>query len=126
MFFDLLSLTIIISLMVGIIFGVMPLLLSLVIAPKSCGGEIGSAYECGVIPYGHARISWGINYYFYALLFLAFDVDVLYLFPIAIEYPMSQEWTILWELIIFVGVLSLAVVYFWRKGVFTWPRRINL
>jgi NADH-quinone oxidoreductase subunit A len=78
-----------------------------------------------VPPYGGARVRFGINYYFYALLFLAFDVDVLYLFPVAAIYPDSAGWTIFWELVIFVGILVLAVIYFWRKGVFTWPRRVS-
>jgi NADH-quinone oxidoreductase subunit A len=70
-------------------------------------------------------VNFGINYYFYALLFLAFDVDVLYLFPVSVVYANSPGWTLFWELAVFLGILGLAVVYFWRKGVFTWPRRIS-
>jgi NADH-quinone oxidoreductase subunit A len=124
--FDLLNLAMILFLIMGVLFGVGPLLGSLLLAPKAKGGDMAMPYECGVPPHGGARVRWGINYYFYALLFLAFDVDVLYLFPVAAAYPQSQGWTIFWELVIFVGVLALAVAYFWRKGVFTWPRRINL
>ncbi len=124
--FDLLNLAIIIFLIMGVVFGGAPLLGSLILAPKARGGDMALPYECGVTPYGTSRVSWGINYYFYALLFLAFDVDVLYLFPVAAFYPSSQGWAAFWELVIFVGVLALAVVYFWRKGVFTWPRRISL
>jgi len=124
--FDLLNLAVILSLILGIVFGVGPIAGSLLLAPKARGGDIGMAYECGVPPYGSSHARWGINYYFYALLFLAFDVDVLYLFPVAAYYPKSQGWLPFWELVIFVGVLALAVVYFWRKGVFTWPRRISL
>jgi NADH-quinone oxidoreductase subunit A len=124
--FDLLNLAMIVFLIMGVVFGAGPLLGSLLLAPKAKGGDMAMPYECGVVPFGGARVSWGINYYFYALLFLAFDVDVLYLFPVAVAYPLSQGWTIFWELVIFVGVLALAVVYFWRKGVFTWPRRISL
>lgn len=124
--FDLLNLAVIVFLIMGVVFGGAPLLGSLLLAPKAKGGDMAMPYECGVTPHGGARVRWGINYYFYALLFLAFDVDVLYLFPVAAAYPHSQGWTIFWELVIFVGVLALAVVYFWRKGVFTWPRRISL
>ena len=61
-------------------------------------------------------------YYIYALIFLAFDVDVLYLFPVALvygSYPMRD----LVEVLIFVGILSLAIVYAWCKGVFEWQHQ---
>ena len=66
-----------------------------------------------------------MNYYVYALLFLAFDVDVLYLFPVASVYRVTEGWLPFLEMIIFLAVLALAVLYFWAKGVFTWPRRIS-
>lgn len=123
--FDWLGLAVIVFLVMGVVFGAAPLLGSLLLAPKARGGDMGMSYECGMPPYGPARVSWGINYYFYALLFLAFDVDVLYLFPVASIYASTPGWTVFWELVIFLGVLVLAVIYFWRKGVFTWPRRIH-
>jgi NADH:ubiquinone oxidoreductase subunit 3 (subunit A) len=123
--FSWLQLAVILFLGAGLIFGVLPLIASLFLAPKSKGGDIGMAYECGVPPHGKARVRFGINYYFYALLFLAFDVDVLYLFPVAAAYPESRGWAIFWALFIFLGILALAVVYFWRKGVFTWPRKVT-
>ena len=123
--FDLLSLAIILFLVAGLIFGGAPLIGSLLLAPKSRGGDLGMPYECGITPHGPARIRWGINFYFYALLFLAFDVDVLYLFPVAAVYHLSAGWEMFWEVVVFLGVLALAVVFFWRKGVFTWPRRIQ-
>lgn len=124
MHFDWLNVAVILFLVAGVAFGALPLVASLFLAPKSRGGDIGMPYECGVVPHGRARVRFGINYYFYALLFLAFDVDVLYLFPVAAAYPESQGWTIFWALFLFLAILALAVVYFWRKGVFTWPRKV--
>jgi NADH-quinone oxidoreductase subunit A len=123
---DWLSLAVILSLVLGVVFGVGPLIGSILLAPKSKGGDLAMPYECGIPPHGTARVRFGINYYFYALLFLAFDVDVLYLFPVAAIYAESAGWLMFWELVVFLGILALAVVYFWRKGVFTWPRRITL
>ena len=60
-------------------------------------------------PLGSARVNFGINYYFYALLFLAFDVDVLYLFPVSVVYANSPGWTLFWELAVFFG-------YSWACG----------
>jgi NADH-quinone oxidoreductase subunit A len=118
------NLAVILFLGAGVLFGLAPLIGATLLAPRSKGGDIGLPYECGITPHGPARVRFGINYYFYALLFLAFDVDVLYLFPVAAVYPDSPGWAIFWELVVFLGILALAVVYFWRKGVFTWPRKV--
>jgi NADH:ubiquinone oxidoreductase subunit 3 (subunit A) len=123
--FSWLNLTIILGLVFGTLLGALPLIGAKLLAPRSTARELDLPYECGITPHGPARVRFGINYYFYALLFLAFDVDVLYLFPVAAVYPTSPGWAIFWELIVFIGVLALAVVYFWRKGVFTWPRKIS-
>ena len=119
------NLAVILFLGAGVLFGLAPLIGATLLAPRSKGGDIGLPYECGITPHGPARVRFGINYYFYALLFLAFDVDVLYLFPVAAVYPDSPGWTVFWELVVFLGILALAVVYFWRKGVFTWPRKVT-
>jgi len=65
-------------------------------------------------------------YYLYALVFVAFAVDVLYLVPVALVYNNDNGAFALRnfiELVIFVGILSLVIVYAWKKGVFTWSRR---
>ena len=123
--FDWLNFAILLFLVAGFAFGALPVALSLFLSPMNRAKELSLPYECGINPMGSARVNFGINYYFYALLFLAFDVDVLYLFPVSVIYTSSQGWTLFGELVIFLGILGLAVVYFWRKGVFTWPRRIS-
>ena len=84
-------------------------------------------YECGMEPIGSAWIRFGIVYYLYALIFLTFDVDVLFLFPVAVAYN-SPEFVIrdLVEVLIFVGILCLAVVYAWVKGAFKWEQKTYL
>jgi NADH-quinone oxidoreductase subunit A len=75
-------------------------------------------------PIGSAWIRFGIIYYLYALIFLAFDVDVLFLFPVAVAYNSPEfAWRDFVEVFIFVGILSLAIVYAWVKGVFKWERK---
>lgn len=123
--FSWLNLAIILFLVAGVLLGSLPLIGSRLLAPRSRAKDLDLPYECGIPPHGHAHVRFGINYYFYALLFLAFDVDVLYLFPVAAFYPHSPGWAIFWELMIFIGILGLAVIYFQRKGVFTWPRKIS-
>ena len=122
---DWLSVAVLLFLIGGAGFAAFSFIPPLILSYKSRGGDLKLPYECGIVPHGHPRVRFGINYYFYALLFLAFDVDVLYLFPVAASYLQSEGWLVFWELLVFVGILGLAVVYFWRKGVFNWPRKIN-
>ena len=126
MVFSWLHLTIILFLVLGVAFAGGPLILGLLLSPRAKGGDIGMPYECGVPPTGNARIKFGINYYLYALIFLAFDVDVLYLFPVSVQYKMTEGWTAFFEVLLFILFLALAIVYFWAKGVFTWPRKVQL
>ncbi|EHJ49435.1 NADH-ubiquinone/plastoquinone oxidoreductase chain 3 [Solidesulfovibrio carbinoliphilus subsp. oakridgensis] len=110
----------------GVLFAAGPLLGSLVLAPKAKGGAMAEAYECGVPTHGSSWVKFGINYYFYALIFLAFEVDILYLFPIAALYARPQGMEAAVKLLVFLAVLGAAIIYFMRKGVFTWPRRIQV
>jgi NADH-quinone oxidoreductase subunit A len=126
MVFSWLHLAIILFLVLGALFAGGPLLLATLVAPKARGGDIGMSYECGITPLGDARAKFGISYYVYALIFLAFDVDILYLFPVAAEYRHTIGWTAFFEVLTFLFFLGLSIVYFWAKGVFSWPRKIQL
>jgi NADH-quinone oxidoreductase subunit A len=112
----------------ALLFGVGPIIIVKLLSPTShtrnIAGKTGQFIECGMEPIGDAWIRFGIVYYLYALIFLAFDVDVLFLFPVAVAYN-SPEFVVrdLVEVLIFVGILSLAVVYAWVKGVFEWEQK---
>jgi NADH:ubiquinone oxidoreductase subunit 3 (subunit A) len=82
--------------------------------------KTGQFIECGVEPIGDAWIRYSAVYYLYALVFVAFAVDVLYLIPVALVYDRVFAWRDLVELLIFVGILALVIVYAWKKGVFEW------
>jgi NADH:ubiquinone oxidoreductase subunit 3 (subunit A) len=83
--------------------------------------------ECGMDPIGDAWIRYSAVYYLYALVFVAFAVDVLYLVPVALVYNRVEEFVVrdFVELVIFVGILSLVIVYAWKKGVFEWKRKTS-
>ena len=123
MIFDALHLAIILFCLGGIGFALGPLITASLISPRARGGDIGMPYECGMRPYGPAWTSFGISYYVYALLFIAFDVDVLYLFPVAAYYKDSVGYAPLAKVLVFLFFLALALFYFRAKGVFSWPRR---
>ncbi len=109
-------------LLVGIGFAVVPLIVSRLIVRRSVGVRRDETYESGMETIGSAWIQFTVAYYIYALIFLAFDVDVLYLFPVALAYG-KYAWRDFMEVFLFVGILSLAIVYAWQKGVFEWKTR---
>lgn len=108
----------------GICVAVGPLIISNLINPTSILKTTLDPYECGMDIFGNAQdIRFHVTYYLYALIFVAFAVDILFLFPVATAYHLVSGAHGLLVLFIFVFVLSLTVVYPWVKGVFTWPKR---
>ncbi|UCG11128.1 MAG: NADH-quinone oxidoreductase subunit A [Deltaproteobacteria bacterium] len=110
-------------LVVGVVFAATPIIISWFIGGRSEGVKRAETYESGMPTVGSAWVQFSVAYYIYALIFLAFDVDVLYLFPVALAYDKGFVIRDFIEIVIFIGILSLAIVYAWRKGVFTWHQR---
>ena len=110
--------------LIGLLATVFPIILSMLISPRAVQKKTAEPYECGMDPYGSAwDIRFNISYYLYALIFLAFDVDILYLFPVATAYDKVSGLRGVVELFIFIAILSLAIIYAWVKGVFSWTKR---
>ncbi len=107
----------------AVVFAVGPLILSWLIGGRSAGAKREETYESGMPTIGSAWVQFSVAYYIFALIFLAFDVDVLYLFPVALAYNKGFVIRDFVEVVIFIGILSLAIVYAWRKGVFNWQKR---
>ena len=98
--------------------------ISWLVGPRAFQNKTLEPYECGMDPYGSAwDIRFNISYYLYALIFLVFDVDILFLFPAAAAFDMVSGVRGVLELFIFIAILSLAIVYAWVKGVFSWAKR---
>jgi NADH-quinone oxidoreductase subunit A len=116
---------VLVFLAVGFLAAALPFFIAALLAPRSRWAKTFDTYECGMDPIGPAWIRYGVVYYLYALMFLAFDVDVLYLFPVALAYQKVPGLGVAFEVVLFVAILSLAIAYAWRKGVFTWPRKIQ-
>ncbi|MDZ7642647.1 MAG: NADH-quinone oxidoreductase subunit A [Desulfurivibrio sp.] len=111
----------------GLTFALGPIIISRLLAPRTRQAQTDSIYECGMQPIGEAWVRFGVVYYLYALIFLAFAVDILFLLPVALVY--TQEVILGSALLdfvvvfLFIDTLALAVVYAWKKGVFQWERR---
>lgn len=95
------------------------LLFSRLLAPHRPGGIKGTPYECGEQTVGSSWVHFNVGYYLFALLFLVFDVEAAFLFPWAVVF---REMGLLGfiEVLIFVAVLLVALVYSWKKGVLEW------
>jgi NADH dehydrogenase subunit A (EC 1.6.5.3) len=109
---------------VAIGFTLAPVVIAYLLSPRTAGKHTLTTYECGIAPFGSAWVRYGIHYYVYALIFIAFDVDVLYLFPVALSYTRGSAVGEFYSLLVFVLILTLAILYAWGKGVFTWKRRV--
>jgi NADH-quinone oxidoreductase subunit A len=105
---------------IGFVFAVIAVLVPFLIAPRGKGADTLKTYESGIVPERGAWRSFSLAYYLYALLYLAVAVDVIYLFPVAIVYRMMGGWQVLVEVLAFVAVIAVAVVYSWRTGAFRW------
>ncbi len=116
---------VLIFLLVAVLFTLVPVVISRIISPRTQGSKTLDAYECGIEPFGSAWIRYSIHYYMYALIFIAFDVDVLYLFPAALSYTRGGKGYEFFAFLAFVLIIVLAVVYAWGKGVFSWQRKIS-
>jgi len=113
----------------GLVFALGPILIVYLLMPRKTrqiNNKSSQYIECGMDPIGDSWIRYGVVFYLYALIFLAFDVDVLFLFPVALTYNkgifLSSHRDFV-EIVMFVGILSLAIVYAWIKGVFKWERK---
>ena len=110
----------------GLVFALGPVIIAHLLAARktrNTANKTGQFIECGMEPIGDAWIRYSAVYYLYALVFVAFAVDVLYLIPVAVVYDRAFEIRDFVEMIIFVGILSLVVVYAWKKGDFEWNRK---
>lgn len=98
---------------------VVPIVLARFVAPKQPGPVKGQPYECGVTPQGDAWVQVRIQYYIFAILFVVFDVEALFLFPWAVVFK-EAGWYGLAAMGVFLGVLTLALVYAWQEGALEW------
>lgn len=102
--------------------------LSYLIGPKRYSRSKFSTYECGVVnTVGSSRERFGVKFFLVAIIFIVFDIEVVFLFPWALLYKQfiaeGMGFFMLVEMGIFVTILSLGLLYIWRKGVLDWNTR---
>jgi NAD(P)H-quinone oxidoreductase subunit 3 len=93
--------------------------ISNLVAPSSKSPEKSTTYESGIEPMGESWIQFQIRYYMFALVFVVFDVETVFLYPWAISF--SELGIIAFiEAIIFIMILIIGLIYAWRKGALEW------
>ncbi|MGA7500000.1 MAG: NADH-quinone oxidoreductase subunit A [Isosphaeraceae bacterium] len=106
-------------LLVAITFAVLPLIVVWIIAPRKRSLAKSDTYECGVRTYGETWVRFRIQYYIYALMFVVFDIETVFLYPWAVSYAGLGIFALI-EMIVFLVILSVGLAYAWAKGVLRW------
>jgi NADH-quinone oxidoreductase subunit A len=103
------------------------LILAHAIGPRKKTAVKQMPYESGMDPVGDARQPFDIKFYLVAILFLVFDVELLFLYPWSVSAYLSEggiaaglRTTVFGVMLVFIGTLAIAYIYAWRKGVFRW------
>ncbi|KAK7231569.1 hypothetical protein RIF29_48247 [Crotalaria pallida] len=106
-------------LIISILIPILAFLISGILAPINKGPEKLSSYESGIEPMGDAWLQFRIRYYMFALVFVVFDVETVFLYPWAMSFDVLGV-SVFIEALIFVLILIVGLVYAWRKGALEW------
>lgn len=102
-------------------FALLPLALSALIRPSKPNPVKAETYECGLPTIGPTWVQYHVGFYLYALLFVVFDVEAIFLYPWAVIYRRANLGLIvLAEVVLFVGFLVLGLWYAWKKKALLW------
>ena len=106
----------------SIILVVVPLIIQALISPRNNKGKDKlMSYECGEVPEGNAWVQFNIRFYIIALIFIIFDVEVVFLFPWAVVFKEIGLLAFV-EVMIFLGILIVGFAYVWLKGDLDWVK----
>ncbi len=112
-----------IAVLIAAIFGIAlvagALIGNLVLSPRQKSEHKGVTYECGMLPIGRSRAQVHFRYYLFAILFLIFDIEAVFLFPWAVSFVELGEQAF-YEMVVFIGILAFGLLYAWKKGVLKW------
>src|SRR3984893_3983828 len=101
-------------LILGIAFRIFVLWLGALLRPNKPTQEKETTYESGNYPVGDSQIRFNVRYYLYALMFVVFDVETVFLYPWAVAYKQLGLFALV-EMVIFAGLLAVGLLYAWKK-----------
>lgn len=103
----------------AVLFPILLLVLAGFVAPKKPSPLKEMPYECGIEPVGDPWVRFRVQYYIYALIFVIFDVEAIFIYPWAVGFRSLGLFGFV-EMMIFLAVLAVGLVYAWKKGALEW------
>jgi len=103
----------------AIVFPVLPIVAAYFVAPKKPSKIKNATYECGLEAEGEPWIQFRIQYYLFALIFVIFDVETVFIYPWAVAFKRLGLFAFV-EMILFIAILAVGLVYAWRKNILEW------
>lgn len=114
-------LPIFIFLFISMLFAGVVILLSALFGKRASTKEKLMPYECGLDPIGDARKQFSVKFFIIAMLFIIFDVELVFLYPWAIVFKQFNPKTFFFiEMVVFVSILLVGFIYAWKKGALEW------
>ena len=110
---------VLIFLCLGILLPIVALTMGKILRPNKPTKAKHATYESGLEPFHDSRVQFNVRYYIFALLFVLFDVETVFLYPWAVAYEKLGVFALI-EMLIFVFMLILGLAYAWRKKVLKW------
>lgn len=99
--------------------GVLVVIIGAVFGPHRPTRKKGNPYESGMIPYGSGQRRMSVRYYLIAVLFILFDVEVIFFLPWAVTFRKLGLYSLI-EMLVFIFILTVGYIYVWKKGALEW------
>jgi NADH-quinone oxidoreductase subunit A len=118
-------LPILLQLIVAVGFAVSALVVSVLLGKTGrCTPAKDTAYECGMVPQGQAQPRFSVKFYLVAMLFILFDLEIVFMYPWAVIYKeaIAQSSVIFWSMLSFITILMVGYVYALKKGALDWRK----
>ncbi len=112
-------LPILVFIVLGVLFGVVPMLAGFVLGPNRPDADKNAPYECGFEAFEDSRMKFDVRYYLVAILFIIFDLEIAFLFPWAVTLDSIGMFGFI-AMMIFLGILVIGFIYEWKKGALEW------
>ncbi len=106
-------------LLLGVLLPVVALFIGKLLRPYKPSESKYTTYESGLEPFGDSRVQFNVRYYIFALMFVIFDVETVFLYPWAVAYEKLGIFALI-EMLIFVFMLIIGLIYAWKKKVLKW------
>ncbi|WP_230500134.1 NADH-quinone oxidoreductase subunit A [Sutcliffiella rhizosphaerae] len=112
-------LIVVVFLALGVLLPVVALAIGRLLRPNKPNAAKQTTYESGIDPFHDSRVQFNVRYYIFALLFVIFDVETVFLYPWAVAYEKLGIFALI-EMLIFVVLLLIGLIYAWKKKVLKW------